>query len=140
MTALLLGPATLHFAALVVLYFHFAVVLFNVFWLVVVPLGAWLGWNFVRSFRWRIVHLAALVIVAAQAAAGRLCFLTIFQNELQAASGGAAPPSLFTRLVFDAIYWPLPDWVFAPLYVLAFAFAVFLWFAVPPRRPRRIQT
>ena len=130
------SPAALHAAALAVLYFHSAVVLFNVFWLIAVPLGAWLGWDFVRSFGWRIVHLAALVIVAGQAAAGRLCFLTIFQNELQAASGGATPPSLLTRIVMDAIYWPLPDWVFAPLYILALAFAAFLWCAVPPRRLR----
>ena len=121
------------------LYFHFAVVLFNVFWLVAVPLGAWFGWPFVRSFRWRIIHLAALVAVAAQAAVGRLCFLTILQNDLQAASCGAARPSLLTRIVMDAIYWPLPDWVFAPLYMLALAFATILWITVPPRRPRRFR-
>lgn len=137
--ALLLDPAMLHLAALAVLYFHFTVVVFNVFWLVAVPLGAWLGWEFVRSFGWRIVHLATMVIVAGQAAAGRLCFLTIFQNDLQSASGGATPPSLLTRLVFNAIYWPLPDWVFAPLYVLALAFTAFLWFAVPPHRRRRFK-
>lgn len=139
MTDLLSGPTALHLAALAVLYFHFAVVLFNVFWLVAVPLGAWLGWAFVRSFGWRIVHLAALVVVAAQAVAGRLCFLTIIQNNLQAASGGATPPSLPARIAMDAIYWPLPDWVFAPLYVLALGFAAFLWFAVPPRRAHRFK-
>jgi hypothetical protein len=139
MKDLLFSPAALHVAALAVLYFHFAVVLFNVFWLVAVPLGAWFGWSFVRSFRWRILHLAALVVVAAQAAAGRLCFLTILQNNLQTASGGATPPSFATRIVMDAIYWPLPDWVFAPLYVLALAFAAFLWFVVPPRRPHRFN-
>lgn len=139
MTDLLSGPTVLHSAAFAVLYFHFAVVLFNVFWLVAVPLGTWLGWAFVRSFGWRIVHLAALVVVAVQAVAGRLCFLTIIQNNLQAASGGATPPSLPARIVMDAIYWPLPDWVFAPLYVLALGFAAFLWFAVPPRRAHRFK-
>ena len=122
-----------------VLYFHVAVVVFNVFWLVAVPVGAWFGWSFIRSFRWRIIHLAVLVIVAVQAAAGRLCFLTIFQNEFQAASGTNARPSLLTRIAMNAIYWPLPGWVFAPLYVLGFAFAVFLWFAVPPRRRYRVK-
>ncbi len=140
MMVLLLDRATLHFAALAVLYFHSAVVLFNVFWLIAVPLGAWFGWQFVRSFGWRILHLAALVIVAAQAAAGRLCFLTLIQNELQAASGGATPPSPLTRIIMDVIYWPLPGWVFAPLYMLALGFAAYLWFAVPPRRPRHIRT
>lgn len=133
------GPTTLQFAGLAVLYLHLAVVLFNVFWLVAVPLGAWFGWTFVRSFRWRIIHLAALVVVAAQAAAGRLCFLTILQNDLQAASGGATQPSLPTRIVMDAIYWPLPDWAFTPVYILALAFAAILWITVPPRRPRRFK-
>ena len=137
---MLSNPAALHLAGLAVLYFHFAVVLFNVFWLVAVPLGAWFGWTFVRSFRWRIIHLAALVVVAAQAALGRLCFLTILQNDLQAASGSATQPSLPTRIVMDAIYWPLPDWVFAPLYILALAFAAILWITVPPRRLRRLKT
>lgn len=136
---MLFGPTALHFAALAVLYFHFAVVLFNVFWLIAVPLGAWLSRSFVRSYSWRMVHLAALVIVAVQAAAGRLCFLTVLQNNLQAASGGATPPSLLTRIVMVAIYWPLPDWVFAPLYILALAFAAFLWFAVPPHHRRRVK-
>ena len=121
-------------AALAVLYFHFAVVVFNVFWLAAVPLGAWLGWPFVRNYWWRAAHIAALILVAAQAVAGRLCFLTILQDYLQGRAGDVSPPSLITRIVMRAIYWPLPDWVFAPLYVLALVLAALLWICVPPRR------
>ena len=132
------SPAALRTTALAILYFHFAVVLFNVFWLVAIPIGAWLGWRFVRNYWWRIAHLAALILVAAQAVAGRLCFLTIIQNYLQGRAGGEmGAPSLLTRIVTHAIYWPLPDWAFAPLYVLALVFAASLWIFVPPRRTRQ---
>jgi len=129
------SPAALRTAALAVLYFHFAVVAFNVFWLLAVPIGSLLGWRFVRNYMWRIAHIAALILVAAQAVAGRLCFLTIVQEYLQGRAGAEmGTPSLLTRIVSRAIYWPLPDWAFAPLYVLALVFAALLWRFVPPRR------
>ena len=116
-----------------VLYAHFAVIVFNVFWLVAVPVGAWHGWAFVRSFRWRAAHLISLAVVALQAVAGSLCFLTIWQNDLLFAAGG--PPekvSMIERLVTRAVFWPLPMWVFVVLYVAAVVFAVALWWVVPP--------
>jgi hypothetical protein len=129
------SPAALRIAAVAVLYFHFTVVAFNVFWLLAVPIGSWLGWRFVRNYTWRIAHIAALILVAAQAVAGRLCFLTIVQEYLQGRAGAEmGTPSLLTRIVSRAIYWPLPDWAFAPLYVVALVFAALLWRFVPPRR------
>ena len=135
---LLDSPASHEMAALAVLYFHFAVVLFNLFWLIAVPVGAWLGLRFVRNYWWRAAHIAVLILVAAQAVAGRLCFLTILQNNLQGRAGDITPPSLITRIVTRAIYWPLPDWAFAPLYVLALVWAALLWIYVPPRRTHRM--
>jgi hypothetical protein len=34
------------------------------------------------------------------------------------------------------IYWPLPLWVFAVLYVAVCIYALLLWWLVPPRRQR----
>ena len=135
---LLESSASHETAALAVLYFHFAVVLFNVFWLLAVPVGGWLGWRFVRNYWWRAAHIAVLILVAAQAVAGRLCFLTILQNNLQGRAGDITPPSLITRILTRAIYWPLPGWSFAPLYVLALVWAALLWIYVPPRRTLRM--
>ncbi len=127
-------------AALATLYVHFVVVMFNIFWLIVVPVGAWQAWRFVHNYWWRLVHLLALMLVAAQTLAGRLCFLTSFQDYLQGQSGAPMePPSLLTRVVARAVFWPLPDWVFAPLYVLALAFAAILWIAVPPVHVPRLN-
>jgi hypothetical protein len=112
-----------------VLAAHLAVIGFNVTGLVAIPLGARLGWRFVR-IRWlRLLHLASLAVVALQAALGRACFLTIWQADL---TGGHAEP-LIMRWVNSVIYWPLPIWVFSALYLAVFAYVVALWWIVPPR-------
>ena len=125
-------------AARIVLYLHFAVVLFNIFWLIAVPIGAWRGWKFVLNFWWRAVHLISLSVVALQAIAGNLCFLTILQNDLDSAAGGSSEPqSLIDLIVTRAVFWPLPTWAFVLLYGGALAYAVALWWIVSPRPSRR---
>jgi hypothetical protein len=111
-----------------VLGVHVAVIAFNVLGLIVIPLGARLGWAFVRV-RWlRFLHVASWAAVAVQALAGRECFLTIWQDAL---TGTEASTPLIVRWVERIIYWPLPLWVFAALYVAAFAYVVALLFLVP---------
>lgn len=66
-----------------ILAVHLVIILFNVFGLVVIPLGAWQHWHWVRIFWWRALHLIALFVVALQAVLGRACFLTIWQSRLQ---------------------------------------------------------
>jgi Protein of Unknown function (DUF2784) len=117
-----------------VLAVHVAVILFNVFGLVAVPVGAMRNWHFVRIGWWRVLHLLTLAAVAAQAVAGRACFLTIWQNDLTASVQPAMP--LIVRWIDQLVYWPLPIWVFAALYVLVFAYALALLWFVPPQRLR----
>jgi hypothetical protein len=130
-------PELLRAAAAAVLYLHFAVVVFNVFWIVAIPLGAWRGWTFIRSFWWRSAHLIVLAVVALQAAVGALCLLTIWQGSLLRAAGSAAgEPSLLETIVTRLIFWPLPLWAFVVLYVMAVVYALAMWWLVPPHRRR----
>ena len=118
-----------------VLALHVGVILFNLFGLVAVPLGAWRGWRFVRIPWWRALHLALLLGVAVQALAGRACLLTLWQAALTEAAGQAGDVRpLIRRWVEWLIFWPLPDWAFAVLYVAVLAYAAALWWLVPPRR------
>ncbi|MHB1303809.1 MAG: DUF2784 family protein [Acidiphilium sp.] len=114
-----------------ILVLHLAVILFNVAGLVVIPLGAWLGWRIVRIAWLRLLHLALLAVVAAQALAGRACILTIWQSEL--AGRGAVASPLIERFVDGLIYWNFPLWVFIWLYVAAFLYVVALVVLVPFR-------
>ncbi|MGA8549025.1 MAG: DUF2784 family protein [Stellaceae bacterium] len=115
-----------------VLAAHLAIILFNLFGLIVVPLGAGRGWRFVHVAWWRVLHLALLAAVAAQALAGRACFLTVWQSEL--AGGAANPVPLIMGWVGRLIYWRLPIWVFAVLYALVFGYALALLWLAPLRR------
>lgn len=121
-------------AADAILAAHLAIILFNIFGLVAVPIGAACGWRFVRIRWWRVLHVALLAAVALQAALGRACVLTLWQARL----ADAAPPApLIMSWVDRAIFWPLPIWVFAALYLLVFGYALLLLRLVPPRRRER---
>lgn len=112
-----------------VLALHVAVIAFNIFGLIAVPLGAWRRWSFVRVFWWRALHLASLGVVALQAAFGRACFLTLWQRDLE---GAAADRPLIQGWIEDRIYWPLPLWTFALMYAGVLIYAIALWFWVRP--------
>jgi uncharacterized protein DUF2784 len=111
---------------------HIAIILFNVFGLIAVPLGALCGWRFVRVRWWRVLHLVLLGTVALQAVVGRACILTFWQAAL--AEGATSPTPLIMGWVNRMIYWPLPIWVFAALYLLVFGYALALLWLVPPAR------
>ena len=113
-----------------VLAVHVAVIAFNVAGLVLIPVGAKLGWRFVR-LRWlRLLHLASLAATALQAALGQACFLTLWQSDLTVAT----TQPLIERWVNGLIYWPLPMWAFTALYLAVFAYVAVLWWLVRPDR------
>jgi len=124
----LIAPSALAQAILAV---HLAVIAFNLLGLIAIPLGAARRWEWVRIRWWRLLHIASWAVVAVQAALGRACVLTIWQDRL---TGAVGQPPLIERWVEQAIYWPLPIWVFAGLYLVLFAAVVALWWAVPVRR------
>jgi hypothetical protein len=117
-----------------ILAIHLVVIAFNVAGLFVIPLGARLGWGFVRIPWLRLLHLASLAVVALQAALGRACFLTDWQD---AATGGGREDPLIMRWVNGMVFWPLPIWVFTALYVAVFAYVLALLWIVPIRREGR---
>lgn len=116
--------------AQLVLSLHLVVIAFNILGLIAIPLGARLGWDWVRIRWWRALHVASWAVVAVQAVLGRACVLTYWQDDLSGA--GEAP--LIMRVVNSLIYWPLPMWAFTAMYLALFAWVVALWWRVPPNR------
>jgi hypothetical protein len=129
-----MNPAAGARLAQIVLTAHLAVIAFNALGLIAIPVGAARGWRWVRIRWWRRLHIASWAVVALQAALGRACFLTLWQDRL---TGASARPPLIERWVERVIYWPLPIWVFAATYLVLFAAVVGLWWTVPPRRAIR---
>jgi hypothetical protein len=121
-------------AADAILFAHFAFVLFVTGGLGAIWLGALLNWAWVRNLTFRLLHLAAICYVAAEALAGVACPLTLWEDALR---GRESDVGFIARWVRRLLYYELPDWVFGALYV-GFAALVLLTFRlVPPKRQGR---
>src|SRR5687767_15922730 len=92
-----------------VLIVHFMIVAFIVGGLVLVWLGAAVGWRWVRNPWFRYLHLAAIVFVAAEALLGIACPLTVWEDLLR---GGVRAESFVGRWVHRLLYYQAPEWVF----------------------------
>ena len=113
-----------------ILVLHFGVVVFIVGGLIAIWIGAARNWAWVRNFWFRIAHLGAILFVAAEALAGVMCPLTVWEDALRGRFSDAG----FIERVFHALlFYDLPPWVFTVAYVV-FALVVLATFvAVPPR-------
>ena len=96
------------------LVLHFAIVAFIAGGLVLVWIGAWRGWRWIRNPVFRYLHIAAIVFVALEAVLGYVCPLTLWEDLLR---GGMRPESFVGRWVRRALYYDAPAWVFTALYV-----------------------
>lgn len=127
------------FLADAIVVVHFCYVGFTVGGEISILLGWLLHWSWVRNLSFRIVHLASVVLVAAEALAGASCPLTTWEYRLRllAAQRVEAQISFIARLVRSVIFYDLPAWVFLAAYV-GFALLVALTFVlVAPRRGGR---
>jgi hypothetical protein len=122
-------------AADAILVVHFAFVAFIVAGLVLTWTGATLGWTWVRSFWFRLAHLAAICFVAGEALLGVACPLTLWEDALR---GTRSDSGFLARWIHRVMFYELPESVFTAAYV-AFAVAVLLtyWFIPPARTPKR---
>lgn len=117
-----------------ILLLHFALAAFIVAGLPLVWIGAWLEWNWTRERIWRYAHVAAILVVAAEALAGSVCPLTRWEDALR---GGAMGTSFVGRWLSRLLYYDFPDWAFTLAYVLYAAATLLTLWLVPPRPSSR---
>ena len=118
-------------AADALLVFHFAIAAFVVGGLILVWIGAYAGWSWVRSPWFRYAHLGAIVFVAAEALLGYACPLTVWEDILR---GSMRPESFVGRWVYRLLYYNAPEWVFTSLYAVWAAATLITLKLVPPKR------
>ncbi|MGR8918856.1 MAG: DUF2784 domain-containing protein [Gammaproteobacteria bacterium] len=127
-------PNAYGLAADAVLLLHAAVVVFVVAGLAAIALGGWRGWRWVTDPWFRLLHLGAIGVVAAQAWAGVLCPLTVLENALRVrAGGGAYEMSFVAHWVHRLLYYEAPWWVFTVAYSVFGLAVVVAWCVVRPR-------
>ncbi len=117
----------------VVLALHFGVAAFITAGLILIPLGGYFDWQWVRRRGLRITHAALMVFVAIEAIIGMTCPLTVLEAWLRQT---AAPQSFWGYQLQRLLYWDLPLSFFLWLYVICALWVVWLWWRVPPTRKR----
>jgi hypothetical protein len=117
-----------------ILLAHFALAAFVVLLLPLAWIGAWLGWSWTRNRALRYAHAAAILVVAAEALAGSICPLTLWEDALRAGADGR---SFVGRWVARLLYYEFPDWVFTVAYVAYAAATLATLRLVPPQPPSR---
>ena len=130
-------PAPYRLAADLVLVLHVAFVSFVVIGLVLIVLGNRLGWRWANAWWFRLLHLAAIAYVVAEAWIGVVCPLTSFEmwlrdNAHEAIYGGSFVEHWLQRL----LYYDLPGWVFTSAYTVFGVAVAAAWWRYPPRRSR----
>lgn len=125
-------------AADALLVAHASFVAFVVFGLVLILVGKFLGWEWVRNRIFRIAHLLAIGVVVLQSWIGVICPLTTWEMALRERAGDVTYEGSFIANWLDKLlYYQAPVWVFAMCYTTFAAAVVFAWFWVRPRPPSR---
>ena len=121
-----------------VLVLHVAIAAFITLGLPAVWLGWALGWRWIRNPWFRYGHLAAIVIVAAEAVAGISCPLTILEDALR---GVHERRSFVGRWMARILFYEAPGSLFTWIYAaFALATAVTLILIRPRRASAMIRS
>ena len=119
------------------LIIHILFVVFVVLGLVLVYVGFFRQWQWVRNVRFRSLHLLSIGIVVTQAWLGIICPLTTWEMSLRAAAGESIYAGSFIQhWLHKLLYYQAPDWVFVLCYSVFGALVLASWFVVKPRRRR----
>jgi hypothetical protein len=115
-----------------ILGLHCAYLLFVVGGLALIWLGAWRGWRWVRSVPFRVLHFAAIGLVAVEGLIGLACPLTVLEDWLR--GDASEPTGLVQRWLHALLYWDLSAWVFTVAYLAFAALVALTYIAFPPVR------
>jgi len=125
----------LHWLADLTLVVHAIFVGFVVVGFLLILVGLWRGWAWVRRPAFRYVHLAAILVVVVQAWLGIECPLTTLENWLRIQSGGTGyRQSFIADWLHRLLYYQASPWVFTLVYTLFGLAVALVWRYAPPVR------
>ena len=133
-----MNPATAALLADTLLALHMGIVVFVVGLLPLVLLGGARGWRWVRRHSLRLAHLGLMLFIAVQAWLGRLCPLTVWEQDLRRHAGQSGyTESFIEHWLSRLLYWDLPWWVFVVAYTAFAGLVAGAWWWVRPMKTSR---
>ncbi len=114
---------------------HVLFVAFMVFGLILIFVGKYLSWQWVRNRWFRVAHLLGMGVVVLQALLGVICPLTTWETDLRSKAGETVYEGSFIRhWLNELLYYQAPSWVFVVCYAVFGGLVLASWFLVRPRR------
>ena len=112
-----------------ILIIHFSFVVFVVFGFLLILLGLLAKWSWTHNRKFRITHLAAVGVVVLQAWLGRLCPLTLWENQLRRMSGQSGYDETFVEhWLHEILFYQAEPWIFTTIYTCFGVLVVLVWF------------
>ena len=113
---------------------HLSFVVFVVGGLLLVYLGYFLDWRWVRNPWFRILHLLGVAVVVVQSWFGLICPLTTWEMNFRAKAGEEVYQGAFMSYwLQELLYYEAPFWIFVVIYTLFGGLVLASWFVVRPR-------
>ena len=120
-----------------ILVTHALFVAFVILGLVMILLGRYWRWGWVKNWRFRVIHLLAIGIVIAESWLGLICPLTEWENRSREAAGGSAYSSSFIQhWLHEILFYDFAPWVFTVAYTVFGILVLIAWLLVPPGHTR----
>ena len=121
------------FAADALLITHVLFVVFIVIGLILIFIGKFLFWRWVRNPWFRVAHLFGIGFVVLQSWFGAICPLTTWEMQLRTSGGETAyQGSFITHWLQELLYYQAPSWVFVVCYTAFGGLVLCSWFFVRP--------
>jgi hypothetical protein len=115
---------------------HAGYVAFVIVGELLILLGAWRGWRWVRNFTFRAIHLMMILIVVLEALLGIVCPLTEWEDQLRRMAGQTPQEGSFIgRWVHELLFFDLPAEAFTVVYTLFGLLVLATLIFCPPRSP-----
>ena len=118
----------------VILLIHFLFVAFVVLGLLLILIGKFFSWSWIRNpwFRW--AHLLAIGVVVIQSWFSVICFLTKWEMTFREKAGDVTYAGTFISYwLQELLYYQAPMWVFAVCYSVFGLLVILSWFWIRPR-------
>ena len=117
---------------------HLGYVLFVVLGFILIVVGLFFRWKWIRNVWLRILHLAAITAVAIEAILGLHCPLTVLEYRLRYADRSSYEHASFIGNLIDSLlFYDAPAWLFTTVYTSFAIVVVIIFMLAPPSRKDR---
>lgn len=121
-----------------ILLAHASFVSFVILGQMLILLGWWRGWRWTRRLGLRFIHLAAILVVIAQAWLGIWCPLTLLESHFRHLAGEEGYQMSFIGYwLYRFLYYRAPSWLFTLAYTLFGLLVLLTWLLHPPLPRKR---